>query len=309
MVTADATAAITLNPATSEGSGQSLGLTVVGAQGTTSIKDGIAVLNGPTDDSVSYVQQTTAGARFLTAVASAAAGSSFSYDLDTSGAARLVDIPGDYTLLVDGNDRYIATLEPAWAKDAAGMSLPTTYELADGVLTQHVEYADDTTFPVLLDPSWTYGYDFYAGLNSPLYNVNHPYYTAGQADSILHSCFNCYFPIGNAPSAYPSDGQIINLNASPFSFITVAAPVRKSTVSQGAMMFTAQPGHFDGAGSTITFSWYNDVSGYLHLYVHALVLQDNGGPANAVNSVVAGTNWLTFWRNVTNAAVSGGGGV
>lgn len=174
-----------------------------------------------------------------------------------------------------------------------------------------MEYSETTQFPVLADPSWMYAYDFAAtnAPGNPLYDVNHPKQLDSTAFNLLQQCFNCNFPIGGAPAIYPYDGQYINLNASPFSFITVPAPVVKWTFSVYGMELVAQPGHFDGGGSSIIFNWWNDSSGYLHLYVQAYVVVDNGGPANAVNTLVAGTNWLNFWRNVANSTASGGGGV
>ncbi|MDF2509032.1 MAG: hypothetical protein K0Q52_2891, partial [Microbacterium sp.] len=47
----------------------------------------------------------------------------------------------------------IGHVDPAWAVDANGDSVPTEYVVADGTLTQNVDVSD-ATFPVVADPTW-----------------------------------------------------------------------------------------------------------------------------------------------------------
>lgn len=47
----------------------------------------------------------------------------------------------------------VGTIEPAWAVDANGAPVPTSYDVTDGVLTQHVDTAG-AAFPVVADPTW-----------------------------------------------------------------------------------------------------------------------------------------------------------
>ncbi len=56
----------------------------------------------------------------------------------------------------------VGYIEPAWAMDAAGRRVETSYEVGDGILTQHVRTDDRTTYPVVADPQWTLtsGYQF-----------------------------------------------------------------------------------------------------------------------------------------------------
>lgn len=301
---------LTLSPAQTEGAGQAVSLTIDGAVGQPRTDSGITSfdLASPAEEgeatAAAYIQPVQNGVRLLTALASPAAGSAFDYTFDLPDGAYATELPTGQTLLSDATHAYIGTLDPAWARDATGASLPTRYTWNGDTLTQHVDLAADTTFPVLLDPTWYYAYDYSA--NKPSKPVRYPKASATAVSRLLHSCFNCYFPINGAPRAYPADGATLDLNASPFTCVEIPAPVRVQTAMGGAMQFVALPGHFDGGGSMITFSWYNDPSGYIHLYVHAMILVDNGTYLNILNSRAAGYNWMRYWEDVADHAFGSG---
>lgn len=125
----DASHAVRVDSPDIPGSGQPLGIEVLGATGSSAVIDGVAVLSTDDEELVHYVQQTLAGVRFLAAVGDADAGSTFQYRLDVAPESKLISFAEDVTILVDENESYVATLEPAWARDSAGTSLPTHYEL------------------------------------------------------------------------------------------------------------------------------------------------------------------------------------
>ncbi len=307
-VPADPATPITLSPTQTEGAGLPVSIRIEGASGQGVTTEGVtSYAQGDTGRAVSSVQPLANGVRLLTALDGAEAGESFSYDLGLPEGFTVTPMPDGLSLLATADGRYIGTLGAAWATDAAGTPLATRYDWSGSTLTQHVELTPDTSYPVLLDPTWYYDYDFSAQL--PGYHARYPKAHDWEVDSLLHSCFNCYFPINGASRAFPVDGAVMNLNASPFSLIKIPAPVRVQTVSGGAMQFVATYGHFDGGGSTITFSWYNDASGYLHLFVHAMVLKDNGPILNAANSQAAGANWYLYWQRVADSASGRSGGV
>lgn len=308
--TGDGAPVVDLSPPQTEGAGLPISLTIDDAHGPAARGQGDAGIDSFAigQNSAAYVQPLMNGVRLLTALTGPAAGSEFDYTFDLPDGTTRTQLPDGDTLLADAAHHYIGTLAAPWARDAAGRELPTRYEWSGDTLTQHVDLDAQTAYPVLLDPNWYYSYDFSAAL--PLYSARYPKATELAASHLLHTCFNCSFPIFGAPRGYPVDGQVLNLNASPFSLQAFAAPVKVQTANGGAMQFVALPGHFDGAGSLITFSWYNDPSGYLHLYVHAMVKVDNGPTVNIANSRVAGANWMLFWQRVADhAGASGGGGV
>ncbi len=69
--------------------------------------------------------------------------------------------------IVDKNNMYIdtetgkelldivAVIEPAWAKDANGKKIETSYKVNGNVLIQTVYFNDDSVFPVVADPTMT----------------------------------------------------------------------------------------------------------------------------------------------------------
>ncbi|MDO9396617.1 MAG: hypothetical protein Q7T71_08740, partial [Herbiconiux sp.] len=300
---------IRLAPATTEGAGQPFTVTLDDARGAAATAGGITTYHEQGSSQATYVQPLADGIRVLTALADASAGEDFDFTLDLPAGSTTQTIPTGDTVLADGTGRAIAALAPAWARDANGAELETGYRWNGATLTQHVELEADTAFPVLLDPKWFYSYDF--STTSTGWPARHPKASDVAVDHLLHGCFNCWFPVAGASRAYPVDGAVMNLNASPFTIIEVPAPVKVQTANGGALQFLATSGHFDGAGSTITFAWYNDVNGYLHLYVHAMIMVDRGPTVNIANSRLAGVTWLGFWKRVADNAngSSGGGGV
>ncbi|QJU53176.1 hypothetical protein SCB71_07765 [Herbiconiux sp. KACC 21604] len=302
---AEATGPLQLAPAETEGAGLPVSITVRGARGVAHEAQGLTWFEGADDSSASYLQPVRDGVRLLTALADATAGEESSYDFGLPEGSYPTLLPTGDTLLSDAAHHYIGTLAAPWARDASGRSLPTSYSWSGSTLTQHVEL-DGAAFPVLLDPLWLYSYDF--STSSTGWSVNHPKASENAVSRLLHGCFNCYFPIFGAPRSYPVDGQILPLSVTPFTWTATAAPVKAQTANGGALQFLALDGHFDGAGSLITFSWYNDPSGYLHLYVHAMVRKDNGPAINLINSRTAGANWLLYWKRVADSATGSGGG-
>jgi hypothetical protein len=108
----------------------------------------------------------------------------------------------------------------------------------------------------------------------------------------LHRCFNCSFPVPNAPQAYPADDQFIPLSlCPPLPARAYNAPVRAYTdTSQNFYFFIGQPGPFDGAGSIVRFQFPTDKGGRLHLSVIGFVV------APTVNESLTRAGAFTEWQ-------------
>lgn len=125
----------------------------------------------------------------------------------------------------------------------------------DGVLTQTVDLdTPDIEFPVLMDPAWSYTHSTDVINHSPT-----------QIRNKLKGCFNCFFPVEGAPSAYPKFNTYLPLKVRPF----VGSPiwwdfscwfdVEGYEVFDGlpyfSYRFRASSTHVDGAGSSIAFDF------------------------------------------------------
>jgi len=262
---------------------------------------GISVIPSTDSKVFNYVQPTRNGIRFLTAFDRGAVSTNFSYTFDVPVGTTAQPISNGRLALmppkpVDNRSPWIAfgVINAPWAVDSAGNALPTHYGWSGTTLTQYVEPSATTTYPVLADPNWSY--DFYDNLRI--------LYTPHDVMNNLHACFNCEFPISGAPSKYPAVGDTLNLNASPFSFISIPAPVQVSNSYDAGTVagfgFTALAGHFDGAGSIVQFTFDGDRTRYLSLEVMANVVVDRGAVANAANTLAAEREWGIFGQNVVN---------
>ncbi|UXY30193.1 hypothetical protein [Streptomyces sp. HUAS TT20] len=110
----------------------------------------------------------------------------------------------------------------------------------------------------------------------------------------LHRCFNCTFPIKGAPKKYPKENQHLSLKAcaaGPFGCRN--APVRYHGGVKNGWYFTAEKGHFDGAGSKVYFQFYSEKNThYLMLHVWAYVTHPT--VPDAINKSFATGKWQDF---------------
>jgi hypothetical protein len=123
---------------------------------------------------------------------------------------------------------------------------------------------------------------------------------ANDAFEALHQCFNCSFPVDGGPLRYPSNGQYLPLKVCIEGVVCpLNAPVDSyDHEQQGYLQFVALAGHFDGAGSTVTFTFYKDSSGYLHLQVVGEVASPT--IPDPVNIAGATNTWANFAENLGN---------
>lgn len=124
--------------------------------------DGVMVFAGRGDSPDVTVEVLPSGARITTVINSHTADRSFEYALPNGVTAELrSDGRIELTEQVEVDNgkaeifKIVGYVEPAWAIDAAGRDVPTSYETEDGVLTQHVQTDSATTYPVVADPQWS----------------------------------------------------------------------------------------------------------------------------------------------------------
>jgi hypothetical protein len=251
-----------------------------------------SVVAAPDRRFAAYVKAAPNGAQVVFAAGSPEALGRFAITFSEPIVAQHVDSFGT-TVATLKSGRQIAIAAP-WARDAQGRSLPTSYTLAGKTIQQNVAVAPDTSYPVAADPAWSYVRNYSLGSTAP-----------SKAKSLLHSCFNCKFPVSGAPHSFPSPGQNLPLTVGPWSFhCTFGTESSSGPDGQGntsySFYFNAAQGHVDGVGSHITFSMTGGRSANT-LSVYGYVVNDNpagvGRPAYLAGATV---NWAIFAGNLRN---------
>ncbi|MDD6043738.1 MAG: hypothetical protein PUB87_08325 [Eubacteriaceae bacterium] len=132
-------------------------------------KDGTIVYNSSDEEMSLFVHATESnndngekeiGVRATIIIEAATAPSvyEFKYDLPEgayliSGSEVISDEISKNEVAAVGADGFILfTVKEPWAKDANGNSIPTYFTISGNKLMQHIEFNNDTSFPVVADP-------------------------------------------------------------------------------------------------------------------------------------------------------------
>ncbi len=102
--------------------------------------------------------QRDTGVRVLTVINSDEAPTEFDYGLKLDDGHRLRSVEDGRVVVVDVDDIVVAVIEAPWAFDAKGNAVATSYTVSGDVLTLEVDHDGSTTYPVLADPVFTWGY-------------------------------------------------------------------------------------------------------------------------------------------------------
>jgi hypothetical protein len=127
------------------------------ASGRANEADGARVFDGSGSDNLVLVQPVADGARAMIQISSSDAPSTYRFPI--VGASRLVLEADGSVSVYDGPgadvDVPAATIAPAWAKDANGNDVPTSYMIDGATLVQTVAFDVATAFPVIADPTFS----------------------------------------------------------------------------------------------------------------------------------------------------------
>lgn len=207
-------------------------------------------------DKASYVKATPDGGQVIF-TANNKSETSFSVSFNSS----LIDslLVEDGVQLLSFSDSSEFALYPAWARDASGASLPTSYQITTSTtstkIAQLVTTTATTKYPILADPAWSY---------SKTHSVGNTSRT--DAKNRLHKCFNCNFPIQGAPKDFPKDGTDLPLYVGIKTdgvdlLVDFHCTFEKewTNYDQGGgywgFRFNAAEHHVDGIGSHINFTF------------------------------------------------------
>ena len=109
-----------------------------------------------TTSSSIVVRATAGGVQELIAIERSDAPNEFAFPLALPTGAVLVAADDGSAAIVDSSGHEGAAIAAPWAKDAAGRAVPTSYRLDGSTLIQVVEH-EGATYPVVADPSFTWG--------------------------------------------------------------------------------------------------------------------------------------------------------
>lgn len=116
--------------------------------------DGTIVYTGQPGTVDAAVQVLDTGSvRVQTIINSDDAPASYTYSF---GDDSTVGVDQNGTHYVINSDGSFARVDDAWARDANGAKVPTSYEIDGDTLVQHVDLTGDIAFPVVADPTWTW---------------------------------------------------------------------------------------------------------------------------------------------------------
>lgn len=99
------------------------------------------------------VLKEDASVQITTVIAGASAPTRYEYPLRVPANATVnLDPANGAVQITDAVGNFLAGVAPAWAKDANGADIATHYELEGMTLTQVVEHAEGSAYPIVADP-------------------------------------------------------------------------------------------------------------------------------------------------------------
>lgn len=138
-------------------SSASIGLPFAESTGLAEVlDDGTPVFDHENGSSSVPVIKDDGSVQITTIIESADAPTRYDYPTDVEGLASIEELEGGTLLFTDANGEFLAAIAPAWAKDAAGVDIPTRYEVDGTTVTQVVDHdtAVNVQYPVVADPWW-----------------------------------------------------------------------------------------------------------------------------------------------------------
>lgn len=283
---------------------QSVDFTLDANLGLVGEESGVYTFADEGGDTAQHVLPTDGGVQIITIADSAPASPFHEFPIQLSEGGTI-----DYQINPDGSvlasDSYgdsVGTLSAPWAIDANGMSIATRFVVEDGVLSQWVDYSTPgIAYPVLSDPNWTYTLTYVIG---PKTKVN-----ATKVRAQFYKCFSCVFAadplLTGAPKKMPTKGTSVPLRLGGVGNFTVKKGDEWyfSSRNNFGWQFIAQSGHVDGAGSTITFDFYDRYDGKFVQVVNAYIKKDFV-LGNATYKAAASRSWA-YIANTLNLLIVG----
>jgi hypothetical protein len=117
--------------------------------------DGTVVYTDAAPGAAAAAQLTDdGGVRVLMTIDNATAAHEYRFPLDLPEGANASVLETGVVALTGPNGEDLGSIAPAWAKDANGAPIPSSFSLEGTTLVQHVDFDAATAFPVVIDPWW-----------------------------------------------------------------------------------------------------------------------------------------------------------
>jgi hypothetical protein len=127
------------------------------AGGATVQKPGVVSYDNGNGSSTVPVVQADGSVQINTIVDDADAPSRYVYPLDLPHGQALHLNDDGSVHIADEAGPVTGYIPAPWAKDAHGNDVPTHFEVTGNVLAQVIDFTDETAFPVVADPTVTFG--------------------------------------------------------------------------------------------------------------------------------------------------------
>lgn len=135
-----------------------VGLPVVAGADDGVVDESGAVVYESDTSAVSLAAQATfdGGLQVLVVIDGPSAPSEYRFDMTVPAGATLESTLDGGAQVVGADGHVVVKVEPAWALDANGNSVPTQYRVEGTTLVQVIDHAA-ATYPVVGDPKYTWG--------------------------------------------------------------------------------------------------------------------------------------------------------
>lgn len=115
-----------------------------------SSRAGTATFDNKNGSSTTPIVRKDGSAQINTVINDAKAPKRYAYKIQVPEGAKIQRAGS--SVLVTKDEKMVAGIAPAWAKDAKGKSVPTHYEVKGNTVTQVVDHGGQYAYPIVADP-------------------------------------------------------------------------------------------------------------------------------------------------------------
>ncbi len=138
-----------------DGGAVGVGIPVPAQNRAAVVSDGTVVYDDAADSSAVAAQPVGEdGVRLLINIADASAPKAYRFPLDLPAGAHAELAPDGSVDVLDADGKLLGGFAAPWAKGADGSQVPTRFSLEGGALVQHVDFDENSAFPIVADPNW-----------------------------------------------------------------------------------------------------------------------------------------------------------